>query len=277
MKKLMLLASACLMLNGTAVLAQTARGGAQNPRNNVEQGKPLTYKVKVDRDAKILITMFSSKVQIIGHNSDEVVIETSNYTPAPARADGLKPLYNQAEDNTGVGLAVGKEGNTLKITKASRKGGEFTIRVPRRASVVYEEADWTGDDLTLADVDGEIELKLNNSGATLTHVSGPIIANTTAGDITIKFSSLNQSKPSAISSVAGTVDIALPANTKANFKLKTIQGEVYTDFDMNLDKNSQGDLTKIAGGNNINGKTNGGGVEVSVYTISNDMFIRKKK
>ncbi|QCR25130.1 hypothetical protein C1N53_16780 [Pontibacter sp. SGAir0037] len=233
--------------------------------------------MKVGKDAKVLITMFSSKVQIIGHNSDEVVIETNGYTPPPARAAGLKPLYNQAEDNSGLGLAVTKEGNSLRVTKASRQSAQYTIRVPKTASVVYEEADWTGDDITLTDIAGEIELKLNTAGATLTNVSGPVIANTTAGDINIKFSSLNQSKPSAISSVAGTVDISLPATTKANFKLKTIQGEVYTDFDMNLEKNNQGDLTKIAGGNNINGKTNGGGVEMSVYTISNDMFIRKSK
>jgi len=276
MKKIMLLASVCLMLNNHALLAQTAGGGTKKTSAKKEAH---TYSARLanSNDSRIIITMYNSDVQIVGTNSDEVTIESSSYTPPPARAAGLKPLYNQAEDNTGLGLAIIKENNTLRINKASRQGGDYVIRVPRNAAVVYQEANWMNGDFALADTNGEVELKLNNGSATLTNITGPVVANTTSGDITVKFSSLNQTKPSAISNVAGTVDITLPANTKADFKLKTIQGEVYTDFDMNLAKSSQSDLTKIAGGNTINGKTNGGGVEMSVYTVSGDVFIRRSK
>ncbi|WP_347159503.1 DUF4097 family beta strand repeat-containing protein [Pontibacter chitinilyticus] len=274
MKKIMLLASVCLMLNHVPLLAQTA-----STKANTEKKGLKTYKAKLgnSKDSRVVITIFNSNVQVIGTNSDEVTIEGSGITPPPARAAGLKPLYNMAEDNTGLGLAVTKENNTMRITKASRQEGDYVIRVPKNAAVVYEETNWMGGDVSVADVGGEIELKLNNGNATLTNVSGPVIANTTAGDIIVKFSSLNQSKPSAISNVAGTVDITLPASTKADFKLRTVQGEVYTDFDMNLNKNAQSDLTKIAGGNSINGKTNGGGVEMSIYNVSGDVFIRKGK
>ncbi|RDV11056.1 hypothetical protein DXT99_25570 [Pontibacter diazotrophicus] len=246
-----------------------------------EQNKPLTHRVKLanNKDSRVIITMFNSGVQVVGHNSDEVIIESSDaYEEPPARAKGLKPLYNQSEDNTGFGLAVTKENNTLRISKASRQDGNYVIRVPRNAAVVYEETNWTGDDVSVSDTNGEIELKLTSSNANLTNVSGPVIANTTAGDIVIKFSSLNQTKPSAISSVAGAVDVTLPANTKTNLKLKSIQGEIYSDFDMNLAKNNtKSGLPKVAGGNTIEGTTNGGGVEMSLYTITGDMFIRKSK
>lgn len=293
----MLLASVCLMLNNKAVCAPTvfapysstekdpellALWNSNDPSEGeaAEQDKPLTHRVKLanSKESRVIISVFNSGVEVVGHNGDEVIIEAEGGVVAPpARAKGLKPLYNSVEDNTGLGLAVTKDNNTLRISKASRQNGNYVIRIPKNAAVVYEETNWTGDNLALTNMNGEIELKLNNSTARLTNVTGPVIANTTAGDIIVKFSSLNQSKPSAISSVAGAVDITLPPNTKANLKLKSIQGEVYSDFDMNLGKNTKSGLPRVAGGDTIEGTTNGGGVEMSLYTISGDMFIRKSK
>ncbi|SIQ70444.1 DUF4097 family beta strand repeat-containing protein [Pontibacter lucknowensis] len=285
MKRLTLVAVAYLLLSAAPASAHerneahtTTVAGTVDPEETL-QDKPLVYKSKLGngKGNKVVIMMHNSDVKVIGHNSDEVVIEAASHQAPPARAAGLKPLYNQAEDNTGMGLSVAKEGNTLTVTKASRQDGKYTIRVPKNASVMYEETNWMGGDLSIADMQGEIELKLNNGNATLSNITGPVVANATSSDMVIKFSSLNQSKPSAISTVAGTVDIHLPASTKANFKLKTIQGEIYSDFDMNIARDSKSNLPRVTGGNNIDGKTNGGGVEMNLYTISGDMYIRKSK
>jgi hypothetical protein len=284
MKRLtLLLATTCLLLPALPTLAHEGEKGhtitVSGQADETSQDKPLVYKNKLgnNKGNKVIIMMQNSNVKVVGHNSDEVVIEAASHKAPPARAAGLKPLYNQAEDNTGMGLSVTKEGNTLTVAKASRHDGKYTIRVPKNASVMYEETNWTGGDLSIADMEGEIELKLNNGNATLTNITGPLVANATSSDMVIKFSSLNQSKPSAISTVAGTVDIHLPANTKANFKLKTIQGEIYSDFDMNIARDTKSNLPRVSGGNNIDGKTNGGGVEMNLYTISGDMYIRKSK
>jgi hypothetical protein len=285
MKRLTFLAVACLLLSSTPVPAHERDQGhnvtaaVPDEPGEAYQNKPLIYKNKLgnNKGSQVVILMHNSDVKVVGHNSDEVVIESTNHSAPPARAAGLKPLYNQAEDNTGMGLSVSKEKNTLTITKASRQEGNYTIRVPKNASVKFEEMNWTGGDVSINDVAGEIELKLNNGNATLTNITGPLVANATSSDMVIKFASLNQSKPSAISTVAGTVDIHLPASTKANFKLKSIQGEIYSDFDMNIAKDTKSNLPRVSGGNNIEGKTNGGGVEMNLYTISGDMYIRKSK
>ena len=246
--------------------------------NDDQHGERREYKTKLGNTAgnRVNLVMASSEVKIMGHNSDEVIVETNNYQAPPARAQGLKPLYNGAEDNTGIGLSVTRAGNTLTIVKAQKNQGKYIIRVPKKVSVTYTEANWNGGDFELSDVDGEIELKLNNSRAELTNVAGPIVANSTNGGIQVKFKNVNQQKPSSISVVNGEIDITLPAATKANWNLRSINGEVYTDFDMALPKDKT-DLQKIAGSNNVKGKTNGGGVEMNVYTINSDIFIRKSK
>jgi len=288
MKKFMLLASACLFLNQTYLHAKVSLrsdfSGGRNLNmnslniNDSESGEYHIYKIKLgnSKDKQVIINMANSGVQVIGHNSDEVIIETNTFNSPPARADGLKSLYS-LEDNTGMGLSVEKENNTLKITKASRAGSQYTIKVPKNASVVYRETSWTGSDFNLKDVAGEVEIKLNNASANLINVSGPVVVNSTNGKINIKFSSLNQAKPSAISTINGSIELTLPATTKANFKLRSMQGEIYSDFDMNLKKETKGDIPMIGGGNTIEGKTNGGGVEMSVYTINSEIFIRKNK
>ena len=287
MKKIMLLALACLVLT-TQAQSNPINDPLQNLAINLVTGEGdndtetvelRTYKVKLgnSKGNQVVISMNSSAVEVIGHNSDEVIIQTSNYTPPPQQAEGLKSLYNQVEDNTQLGLGVTKENNILRITKASRQGGSYTIRVPKNVSVVYRESNWNGQNFALADVDGEIEIKLNNGSATLTNVSGPVVANTTNGTLKIKFTALDQNKPSSISSINGNVDITMPASTKANLNLRSINGEIYTDFDLNLKKEDKSGLPRIAGGNTIDGKINGGGVDMSVNTINNNIFIRKSK
>lgn len=277
MKKTMLLASLCLMLTTTPLLAQVSAGGEGRSTSQTKQA--ATYKAKLgnSKENKVIITMTNGSVQIVGHNSDEVVIDGGKYTPPPARAAGLKPLYNTAEDNTEIGLSVTKEGNTMRITQASRQGNKYTIKVPKNASVMYQETSWGGSNITLSDIDGEVELKLNSAGATLNNVSGPIVASSTSGDFIIKYDKVNQAKPNSISTVSGIIDLTLPANTKADFKLKTINGEVYTDFDMNLPNANRDGLSRVGGNTKVDGKTNGGGVEMSLYTISNNIYIRKAK
>ncbi|MFD1756041.1 DUF4097 family beta strand repeat-containing protein [Rufibacter sediminis] len=287
MKKPFVLAWALLMLTGNCLVAEKATAADSpststvTPQATPQENNLRTYKVKLGngKDARVQLSMFKSNVKIIGHSGDEVIIETKDYSAPPKRAEGLKPLYNQVEDNTNMGLSVTKKDNVLSITKASRADIDYVIRIPKNAAVVYKETNWEGSDISIADLEGEIELKLNNSEATLTNVSGPVIANNTSGSIKVIFSSLNQSKPSAISTVSGDIDITLPAKDKANFKLNSMQGEIYTDFDIELQRKKDDDqeLALVGGGGNIAGKVNGGGVQMSIQTISSDIFIRKKK
>lgn len=216
MKKVIVMAWVCLLLTGTS-FAQTSAGGDKQKASKTETEGLRTYKVKLGngKDKQVQLSMFRSSVKIVGHSGDEVIIETRDYSAPPKQAEGLKPLYNQVEDNTNLGLSVTKSNNTLTIAKASRADAEYVIRIPKNAAVVYKETTWENGEISLADLDGEIELKLNNSDATLTNVSGPVVANNTNGTIKVIFSSLNQSKPSAISTVNGDIDITLPAKDKA--------------------------------------------------------------
>ncbi len=237
------------------------------------------YKTKLTnaKDRKITIEMDALHLKIEGHNSDDVIIQASTgYEAPPERAKGLKPIYNTTVDNSGIGLSVTQENGGLKIEKATRKPIKYTIKVPRQAALLYQETNWQGSTVTISNMDGDLEIRTNNSSMDLSNVTGPVVANTINGEVKIVYSTLSQEKPTAISTINGPVDITLPASTKANLKLRSINGEMYTDFDLGV-KTSKDGMSKVGGGNEINGTTNGGGVEMQLKTISSNIYIRKQK
>ncbi len=73
-------------------------------------------------------------------------------------------------------------------------------------------------------------------------------------------------------SISGYVDMNWPARQAASVAMKTITGEVYSDLDLNfLNKKDRPQIV----GYLIKGTLNGGGPDVHLESISNDVFLRK--
>jgi len=94
-------------------------------------------------------------------------------------------------------------------------------------------------------------------------------------------------KPMSFSTLNGTVDVTLPASTKADLKMKSGQGDIFSDFDIMLKANPQQPTTEVTNGNRgkryritfdraMVGTINGGGPEVQFTTFNGTIYIRKK-
>ena len=73
--------------------------------------------------------------------------------------------------------------------------------------------------------------------------------------------------------VSGDVDLTLPAPAKVNLSMRSVSGEIYTDFDLNL---GSGNMRHV-GGQTVEGRANGGGVKFSLNSVSGDVFVRKSR
>lgn len=225
-------------------------------------------------EKKIKIILDKGGINISTHTAPGVELSTDDYKAPPERAKGLRPLYNSATDNTGIGLDVTESGNVITIKKASNEDMDFDIKVPQNVDVYVEEVSWQGNGIRVKDVRGEIEIKAKGSDIQLANISGPIVASTVNGDIEVKYETVNQEAPSSISATNGFVDVSLPASTKADLKMKSYNGEIYTDLDIEMPGTKEG--MQRLGGRSISGTLNGGGVEITLNAINSDIYLRKK-
>lgn len=89
---------------------------------------------------------------------------------------------------------------------------------------------------------------------------------TISGDIEIKgFEGKTQAK-----TISGYVDLGLHSGANRDLSFKSVTGEIYTDFEVALDKDSSPWSKKL------NASLNGGGDLISLETVSGDIFFRKE-
>ncbi|MBK7872741.1 MAG: hypothetical protein IPJ74_19725 [Saprospiraceae bacterium] len=74
-----------------------------------------------------------------------------------------------------------------------------------------------------------------------------------------------------IESINGFVDITFSPSAKADLDFSTINGEIYTDFDIS----KQGKMTRYS--KDIRSQLNGGGATLELETINGDIYFRKGK
>lgn len=89
---------------------------------------------------------------------------------------------------------------------------------------------------------------------------------TIAGNIELK----NIKGPVKAKSISGFIDLGLEESLASNLYFKSVTGEIYTDFDIELDKSSN------AFNKRLTTALNGGGAAIDLETVSGDIFFRKK-
>ena len=154
------------------------------------------------------------------------------------------------------------------------EGSEYVIKVPKGVTVFYSHTSPYGSEIEFKNVESEIEVSTVHSGVSLTNVTGPMTIKTVHGNIEGSLSA-NLKSPVSIISVHGHVDIAIPVSTKANLKLGTVYGEIFVDPDFKIEIEKSGNMVMYS--DNVAGKINGGGLEISLSSTHNNVYLRKSK
>ncbi len=171
---------------------------------------------------------------------------------------------------------------TVEI-ESFRRAYDLDIKVPELSSLKIESAAMGG--VRVEGVSGEVEIENMNGPITLRNVSGTVIASTANGDIEAVLARVAPDKPMSFATFNGDVDVTLPPDAKASLRLKSQEGDVYSDFDLAL-KSAPAkteESGKTSGRFRVSieraalGTINGGGVEMKFETFNGDIYIRKKK
>lgn len=238
---------------------------------------PLT---NPEEPGHLKLSMVRGSISITGYDGSEVIIRYGGEEEEEREVTegGLRRI----SANTS-GFEVREDNNNVEIGGVSpMKDINFNISLPRNFSLKLSLVH--GDDLTVENVDGEMEISHVNGDVSLLNVGGSAVVNTVNGDITATFNRVSPGQPMAFSNVNGEIDISLPAGAKLTAKMKSEWGEVFTDFDMDIQRSdkeqidaSDSGVFKVSVNNWIHGRINGGGPEYLFKSLRGDIYIRKSK
>ena len=232
------------------------------------------YEVKGNAsETWLIIENIASELRIEGVSGSEIRITSDNYRGLPAKAAGLKPLSASGPENTGVGLHVKQEGNTIRLSAAHNEANdaEYKIQLPRNLKLKVDYNSWQAEDVFVKGMSGEIEAKSQVGDLKFEDVTGPLVAYTLSSDLEVIFTEVSSTSPTSLNSTSGDIDITVPEDTKGTFKMATVSGGVYTAFDFDFGDQK----ANMIGGQSATGDLNGGGVEILLKSISGDVYIRK--
>lgn len=106
---------------------------------------------------------------------------------------------------------------------------DFEIKVPRHTA--YELRTVNEGSIHVDGVSGDFEVHNVNGSIEMLGVAGSGTARTVNGEVAVQFTA-NPREASTFGSINGAIDLAFQPDLAAAFRIKTLNGGVYTDFDM---------------------------------------------
>ena len=291
-----------------------------------------TMKLQFSDPAKpgfLKIANGNGDIKITGYDGKDVLVDVESLgeivepSEEDEKAKGMKRITESGFNITHI-----KEDNAIVISRSMKDETELVIRVPRNTTLsigsrasgmngqettgapgsimnlvlgsVAAAFNFAGGlfqgDITVENVLGDMEISTLEGGITVRGASGSVVASAMDSDVTVIFASIKSDNPMAFSTMNGDIDITFPANVKATITAKNVDGDIFTDFDMEMVPVVQAtQVTKeiktgsfptppappvdIVGmfGNTVSGKINGGGTEIQMTTIDGNIYIRKGK
>ena len=232
---------------------------------------------KLARSTGKLIIKEVNNVSIEGTSGSEILFSSMDRShEKDHRADGLRAVSSMGlEDNTGIGLAVLDKGTTYEVYQLKKMDGpRVKILVPKGVSVYFSHTSPYGSDVSFKNVESEIEVSTVHNGVHLENVTGPMNIKTVHGEIEADLNA-NLKSPISLVSVHGLVDVTIPLLTKATMSMSTSYGEILVDPAIKLEIEPKSDWVKY-GSNKVNGKINGGGLDFTLSSTHNNIYLRKK-
>lgn len=229
------------------------------------------------------VNLVRGSIRVTGYNGNQVVIDASTKQDKPERpkenADGMKRISK----NGSLDITATEEKNVVKVSsKLFNTNMELNIKVPMKFALNVGTVN--DGDILIENVEGEMEITNVNGDIRLNNVSGSAVANTVNGLMKANFKTVDAKSPMAFSTLNGNVDVTLPATAKFDVKLKSDRGEIYSDFDVDVDKSvpqavrsAKEGMYKVSVEDWVKGKVNGGGSEIMMKNMNGDIFVRKAK
>lgn len=250
-----------------------------------QSGSTETLTVPLSSPGKaysLKVHLVTGSIKVTGYDGKDIVINASPRTGddeegSKTSENGMKRISTPG----GFEITAKEADNTVTVNTGNpNRAVDLDLKIPQ--DVKLKLGTVNDGEVVVENVRGELEVNNVNDKITLTNISGSVVANTVNGDINVTFKTVDPKAPMAFSTLNGDVNVTLPADTKANLKLKSDNGDVFSDFDVDIDKTpakidktTEPGLYKIKKDDWVNGKINGGGPEMLMKNMQGNIYVKK--
>jgi hypothetical protein len=275
---------AAIMIVTTSAAQQPAAGQPAAPDQRPAADRIAVPLSDPSRPALIDVSLVQGSITVRGTSRKDVqVIAHPEEDRRSRRADPDAIGLHRIPQN--AGYRITEESNRVRVSSDSpSRSVSFEIEAPAHSDLKLHSVN--GGDILVENVEGDLDVSNVNGSITLKDVGGAVNAGTTNGSVRATMTRVTAQKEMAFTSLNGTVDVTLPAATKANLRLRSDRGDVYSDFDVQLSQsaptveenrsNSNGRY-RISRNRSIVGAINGGGPEFELRTFNSNVYVRKGK
>ena len=219
----------------------------------------------------VTIHSLNGSITVKTHTGKDVIVESDDSRDRDTRDRGGMRRIDPPR-----GLTIDQDANQIRIDSGPMHTSSVTVTVPAQTPLTLKALNGP---ITVDRVQGEIDADSHQGRIQLTNVSGTVVAHTLNGAIQVSMDRVAQDKPMYFSTLNGSIDVAIPADVKARVKFDTLNGSVFSDFDVTLAPGTQigmGSRGRLRTGRNMEGSINGGGVPITFYTLNGTIHLRKK-
>jgi hypothetical protein len=141
---------------------------------------------------------------------------------------------------------------------------EYHVHVPYR--VLLGSVETVNGSVTVRGVEGSGELRSVNGNVEVTDSTGRFSEKTTNGNVRLELRQLSDGGPMNLETVNGSVVLGLPSTARANLKVLSMNGDVYSELPVTSTGGSSGTRAFQA-------KLGTGGGQISVRTINGGIHL----
>ncbi|MFT4685547.1 MAG: DUF4097 and DUF4098 domain-containing protein YvlB [Neolewinella sp.] len=232
-------------------------------------------------------------LMIIGHDGEELKINRKGGNrEIDEKNKGMRKISAGGKvDNTGFDLSSQVFDDKVVVSQVGKGNGTVMIYVPNTSVVKVVKSTHRGGDLEVDNFKGELDVSMMYHNVNMSNVYGPVAVNTVHGGIEAIYSSGPPAQDLHLHSTYGAVDVTLPKNVKADLRLSTNYGDIYTDFDIDVKANMKeafkedehdddeghghDDCKCGSNSSGLTGSLNGGGKLISLRATYKDIYLRK--
>ena len=265
-----------------AVLAAAgAVGQTQAQRAAPAQMQPETINIPLSRPGEpmsLSIDILSARIEVIGEERKDVELKV---TLSAGRRKIVTPSGAKMLAGGGAGLEISERDNRVNVeSDLPTSPIAIVARVPRRAKLDLSTVNES--EIVVRDIVGDLQLENVNGPITATNITGSVIAESVNNPITVGLSGVAACGATSLSSLNGDITLTLPAAVRAELQLDTAQGEIASDFELDI-KPSKPLIERKEGRSGVSVRmedvivetVNGGGPVIRVKTLNGNIKIAK--